>query len=453
MHSPWVGIDLAADRVAWARLLRRAHEVALAGQGTPAVLRPLVVRSWTRCREAGVDPERPAPLVLGADDAARRLAAHPLGGVVPLVRRMLTGVADDARHLVAVGDADGLLLWTEGHPSMVEAAAAPNFRPGGLCGEGGIGTNAIGTALALDHPVQVFSAEHYSRLLHGWTTTAAPIHEPAGGGILGAVGVAGSFRTAHPHTLPLVAAVAAAAEEQLAAAAARREQALRTRYAEAVGRAAGRASALVGPGGRVLAAMPPGWLGGPVTVPAGGGEAVLPDGMRVVAEPIGERAHVVWAVDGRPAADPPRPRLALRALGTDRAVARLLGRSLRLSPRHSEIVVLLALHRDGLSGAELAAAVYGPGRHDVTLRAEIARLRQVLGPLVAGHPYRLLAAVEADFLDVRRALERGDAAGAAAARRRPLLAASQAPGIVAARRLLEAAPPAGVPAGAGAAAA
>src|ERR671929_242534 len=140
MHSPWVGIDLAADRVAWARLLRRAHEVALAGQGTPAVLRPLVVRSWTRCREAGVDPERPAPLVLGAEDAARRLAAHPLGGIVPLVRRMLAGVADDARHLVALGDADGLLLWTEGHPSMVEAAAAPNLRPGGPGGEGGGGT-------------------------------------------------------------------------------------------------------------------------------------------------------------------------------------------------------------------------------------------------------------------------------------------------------------------------
>src|ERR671929_271631 len=155
--------------------------------------------------------------------------------------------------------------------------------------------------------------------------------------------------------------------------------------------------------------------------------------MRGGPEPIGERAHVVGAVDGRPAADPPRPRLGLQALGTDRAVARLLGRSLRLSPRHSEIVVLLALHRDGLSGAELAAAVYGPGRHAVTLRAEIARLRQVLGPLVAGHPYRLLAAVEADFLDVRRALERGDAAGAPPARPRAPLAPPRAPGIVAPR--------------------
>jgi hypothetical protein len=453
MHSPWVGIDLAADRVAWARLLRRAHEVALSGQGTPAVLRPVIVRSWARCREAGVDPDRPAPLVLDAEEAARRLAAHPLAGIVALVRRMLAGVADDARHLVALGDADGMLLWAEGHPSMLEAGAAPHFLPGGLCSEAGIGTNAIGTALALDHPVQVFSAEHFNRLLHGWTTAAAPIHDPAGGGVLGVVGVSGSFRTAHPHTLSLVAAVAAAAEEQLTAAAARREQALRSRYAEAVGRAADRASALVGPDGRVREAMPPGWLGGRVAVPADGGEAVLPGGTRVVAEPIGDRAHVVWAVDGRPVA-PPRPRLALRALGTDRAVARLLGRSLRLSRRHSEIVVLLALHPDGLSGADLAAAVYGPGRHDVTLRAEITRLRQVLGPLVAGHPYRLLAAVEADFLDVRRALERGDAAGAVGTRRGPLLAASRAPGIVAARRLLERESPAGVVlAGAGVAAA
>jgi hypothetical protein len=61
--SPWVGVDLARDHVAWARLVRCAYDVTLSGRGTPAVLRDVIVRSWARCVEAGVDPERPAPRV------------------------------------------------------------------------------------------------------------------------------------------------------------------------------------------------------------------------------------------------------------------------------------------------------------------------------------------------------------------------------------------------------
>lgn len=58
--------------------------------------------------------------------------AHPLAAVVPVVRELLGEVAQDARHLAVLADADGLLLWSEGHPSMAEAAAKPHFMPGWL---------------------------------------------------------------------------------------------------------------------------------------------------------------------------------------------------------------------------------------------------------------------------------------------------------------------------------
>src|SRR3954470_14268268 len=105
LHNPWVGVDLAADRVAWARLLRRAHEVALGGRGTPAVLRDVIVRSWARCEQARVDPDRPAPVVLDAAETASRFATHPLSSMVPTVRDLLSTVSADARHLVTLGDA------------------------------------------------------------------------------------------------------------------------------------------------------------------------------------------------------------------------------------------------------------------------------------------------------------------------------------------------------------
>ncbi len=125
-------MDLAADHVALARLLRRAHEVVLSGCGTPPVLREVVVRSWARCTAAGVDPDRPAPMMLGADEAAARFATHPLATVMPLVRGLLGAVSSEARHLVAISDADGTLLWIDGHPRMLEAALGPHFKPGAL---------------------------------------------------------------------------------------------------------------------------------------------------------------------------------------------------------------------------------------------------------------------------------------------------------------------------------
>src|SRR4051794_40690947 len=257
VHSSWTAVDLAADRVAWARLLRRAHEVALSGRGTPPVLRPVIVRSWERCVAVGVELDRPAPRVLDEAETASRLAAHPLAAVVPIVRGSLGAATTEARHLIVLSDGDGVLLWAEGHPSMLEAAIAPRFLPGRLCSEAAVGTNALGTALALDHPIQVFSAEHFSRLLHGWSSAAAPIHEPATGELLGAVGLSCSFRHAHPHSLALVTAVARAAEADLARERERGDAGLAARYLDRLGSARPCPSALVARDGRVLAASPP----------------------------------------------------------------------------------------------------------------------------------------------------------------------------------------------------
>ena len=439
MHSPWVGVDLANDRVTWARLLRCAHEVTLSGRGTPAVLRDVIVRSWARCLEGGVDPERPAPRLLDRGETEQRLNGHPLAVVLPLLLELVAEVAHDARHLAVLGDTDGLLLWAEGHPSMIEAAAKPHFVPGCLCSEEAIGTNAIGTALVLDRAVQVFSAEHFNRLLHGWTTSAAPIHDPGTSELLGVVGLSGSFRHGHPHTLALVTAAARLVEADLAERQASRYRALEARYLDLVARSRPGRSALVARGGGVLASTPPGWLEEQIELPDGTGELSLDGGLRVAIEPLGPDASIVWDAGAQPA--PPRPRLDFRALGRDDVAVELLGRHIVLGRRQSELVVLLALHPRGLSGEELARALYGPRGSEVSVRAEIARLRRRLGPLVASQPYRLVADVQADFLEVDWLSRRGALAAARDAYVGPLLPASDVPEIAAARARLEQACP------------
>jgi hypothetical protein len=435
--SHWLGTAVDTDLVARARTLRRARDAVLDGRAPPAGVRDVVLESWRRSMRAAVDPTRPAPRLIGERDAAARLASHRLGEIAPIVRAMLGGVAQDARHIVVICDARGMVLSAEGHREMLDAAAANRVVPGALLGESAVGTNAIGTALHLDHPLQIFSAEHFNRLFHGWTCAAAPVHDPETGALLGCVDVSGNFRTAHPHSVALVTAVARVAEGHLALEAARRDAYLRERYLALVMRDTGRPSALVTRRGRVVVASPPAWLGGAVEVPAGAAAFTLPSGEDVVVEALenGE-AFVLWrAGPSRPA--PSRPRVRILALGRRRAVLEQIGGRVELSPRHSEILTLLALHPDGLGAEELAAAIHGTDVKAVTIRAEMSRLRRRLGCLLVGAPYRLVADVDADFLEVERLLRSGDARAAARRYTGPLLPRSTVPGIVAARARLE----------------
>jgi len=114
-------------------------------------------------------------------------------------------------------------------------------------------------------------------------------------------------------------------------------------------------------------------------------------------------------------------------------------KSMRLSPRHSEILLLLASAARGLSGDELAVLLYEEDSSASTLRAELNRLRNLLGEeLLASRPYRLVAELTADWLAVEAHLAVGNVAAAMRAYRGPLLPGSTAPGVVRLRGNIEA---------------
>ncbi len=110
---------------------------------------------------------------------------------------------------------------------------------------------------------------------------------------------------------------------------------------------------------------------------------------------------------------------------------------LRLTPRHSEILLLLAAAPRGLSGDELAVLVYEDDNASSTLRAELNRLRNLLGEeLLASRPYRLTASLTGDWLALEAALAAGDVRGALRDYRGPILPRSVAPGVVRLRERL-----------------
>lgn len=121
--------------------------------------------------------------------------------------------------------------------------------------------------------------------------------------------------------------------------------------------------------------------------------------------------------------------LELRLLGT--AGAWLNGRPLRITPRQTEILALLALSPGGLRLRELHARLYGdrPVSLD-TLKAELSRLRAVLGGRLASRPYRIDLPVRCDVADVLDRLRAGDPAGAAERYGGELLPWSESPALI-----------------------
>ena len=125
-------------------------------------------------------------------------------------------------------------------------------------------------------------------------------------------------------------------------------------------------------------------------------------------------------------------------LGRDRGLLEISGADAEtvseLSARHAEILLMLAVHREGLSAERLTELVYGADAGEGTLRPEMVRLRKVLertAPYLVptSRPYRLPAEVDTDAHQVVSLLGRGAHRVALAAYRGRVLPDSTAPGV------------------------
>jgi hypothetical protein len=418
-----------------AQELRFAWERFVEGQDEedPQLVREAIADSWRRSSAAGVAPtgNRFAPVVAGEEETHDLWEDHPLGRAYPLIRSCLAATAEEGGYLIVISDADGVLLSIEGSAAIrMRAAEVMNFAEGTLWSEQGAGTNAIGTAVAVDHAVQVFGPEHFHEPVQRWVCSAAPIHDPDTGALIGVIDLTGDFSTVHPASLAVATATATAVEGSLLLELQERDARVRARYGEMVARAPA-TSALVAPSGRPITRLPATWgAKDRLTIPPGGGELVLPNGAPAVAEPVNSARNVfvVQTVDRRVKAGA-RPLVKLTLLGRGRATLDMDGRHEELRPRLAEILVLLCAHPDGMSAEALTAGLYGDSGHASSVRVEVSRLRKLLGPWIDTERYRLTCDVETDARRVEGLLAAGAVREAAEEYAGPLLPSSEAPGV------------------------
>ena len=372
--------------------LGRAHEKFVLSHNMPSFVRPVVAGSWQRCAATGasLDGRRLPPVRMDADELDDYRSRHPLAGALPVFRELLGERAIDDEHVFAVADAAGILLWVQGHEGTLNRAGLMNFTEGADWSETAAGTNALGTALEVSGPVQIFAGEHYNTVAHPWSCSAVPVRDPDSGIVLGVVDLTGGPSIASPYALALVRATVRAAEGVLATRMAADERA-RREYAG-----------------------------------------------RLVAEPNGQAGRLLVRFPGTARPDAAVADVRLTALGRDCALVQIDGRTVKLRPRHSEIVVILALAARGLSGPRLAVELSEADIHPVTLRAEMSRLRTLLGDgLLGSQPYALQRPVTSDFAALLGLLAEGRVGEAVAAYPGPLLPDSEAPTIVDYRATLE----------------
>ncbi|WP_218617976.1 helix-turn-helix domain-containing protein [Cryptosporangium aurantiacum] len=163
-----------------------------------AQVRPEILNSWGRSREAHVSTEVEAAPMADESETDAVWNDTPLQAAVEAVESELRRTAEDGDLVIAVTDANTRILWTYGGRVMRNRAEQVGFLPGGRWDDESVGTNALDLANRLDTPSTVFSAEHYARIVANWVCWAAPVHDPASGRKLGVIDLSTTWDRTHP---------------------------------------------------------------------------------------------------------------------------------------------------------------------------------------------------------------------------------------------------------------
>jgi transcriptional regulator of acetoin/glycerol metabolism len=203
-------------RVERQRAVRQGWEAFQCGERPPTGLPLALIESWRRSREFGVDVHFYQAPLAGEGEIFRQRAKN--ADLLQVARSALdrsSKLFSDAASMMVLADAGGFVIETAGDRRVIEDGRRNHLEMGGRWAESAIGTNAIGTALALGQPMEIQGGEHFCEDVQRWCCSAAPIRHPLHDELLGVVDISGAAKSFNPQNLALAMAIAREIEASL----------------------------------------------------------------------------------------------------------------------------------------------------------------------------------------------------------------------------------------------
>jgi sigma-54 dependent transcriptional regulator, acetoin dehydrogenase operon transcriptional activator AcoR len=197
--------------------VRKAWEDVVIHRREPVYpVRKVVLESWVRCRDLGLDPFGQHPPAVVSKNRLSELQSR-YREFIEIAQPVLEMVEISVRgtgFIVTLAEKDGHVLEVRGDQDVLEMAVKNFYVPGCQRSTEHAGTNGIGLCLEVGTPIQITGAEHFNVNHHPWTCSSAPIRSRRGE-LIGAVTLSGRVSGMHRHTLALVNAAASSIESRL----------------------------------------------------------------------------------------------------------------------------------------------------------------------------------------------------------------------------------------------
>jgi PAS domain S-box-containing protein len=188
----------------------------IAGKEQNHSSRPQIVESWSRCYQMGVNPYGNT-IHSKLDEEAFQLTLAEKKELIKVAKPFMANLykfVQGSGFVVVLTDERGYIMEMFGDEDTLRNPMTNSFFKGASWSEKVAGTNAIGTALMIQAPIQVSGAEHYCQKHHCLTCSAAPIFDNHGR-IIGILDMSGASYMSHLHTLGMVVAAAEAIMAQI----------------------------------------------------------------------------------------------------------------------------------------------------------------------------------------------------------------------------------------------
>lgn len=199
------------------RLIELARRGMLQDGGSVAPTLPhWIASSWQRCLARGQRPEQPVGFDALPAQQLRRVeeANHALISVArPILQRLARAIAD-TRYFAILVNAEGVVVDVNGPIDRSQRAVQVITRIGVDLSESGVGTSAIGAALAELQPVWLHRGEHFFADTSVYSCAGAPLFGPDGR-CIGMLDLTGVMVEERPELKHLVAQYARSIEDAL----------------------------------------------------------------------------------------------------------------------------------------------------------------------------------------------------------------------------------------------